>query len=242
MATIQKKTQVQNTQDFIRIQDLFYLCLAKWHWFVISLIVCLGVAVAYLLRTPPVYTRTASILIKESSNGKSATSEMEFSDLGMFTTKSNVNNEMGTFQSPDIMCEVVTRLHLDMNYLVDGRFHQNTIYGDQLPVAVTLADYSDNRSASFRLRLSADGSYTLTDLTADGESLPGEVRGRLGTTVQSAYGKLTVAPSKHYAKARRQTSMSPAPPSRRRSPMPPLASPLNRPTRSPTSSPSPSRT
>ena len=34
MATIQNKSTVQNTQDFITIQDLFYLCLNKWHWFV----------------------------------------------------------------------------------------------------------------------------------------------------------------------------------------------------------------
>ena len=46
MATIQKKPQIQNQQDFIRIQDLLYLCLGKWQWFVLSLTVCLGVATA----------------------------------------------------------------------------------------------------------------------------------------------------------------------------------------------------
>ena len=67
MTTIQNKSTVQNTQDFITIQDLFYLCLNKWHWFVISLVLCLGVATFYLLRTPSVYVRTASILIKDDS-------------------------------------------------------------------------------------------------------------------------------------------------------------------------------
>lgn len=57
MATIQNKSTVQNTQDFITIQDLFYLCLNKWHWFAISLALCLGVATFYLLRTPSVYVR-----------------------------------------------------------------------------------------------------------------------------------------------------------------------------------------
>ena len=27
----------KQADDFIRIQDLFYLCLAKWRWFVVSL-------------------------------------------------------------------------------------------------------------------------------------------------------------------------------------------------------------
>ena len=58
--------------DFLHIQDLFILCLAKWYWFVISLAVVLGVAVTYLLMTPPVYTRSASLLIKEDGNNSSA--------------------------------------------------------------------------------------------------------------------------------------------------------------------------
>ncbi|MDY5192869.1 MAG: chromosome partitioning protein ParA, partial [Bacteroidaceae bacterium] len=201
MATIQKKTQVQNTQDFIRIQDLLYMCLAKWHWFVFSLAVCLGVAIAYLLRTPPVYTRSASILIKDDSKGKSASTDMEsFADFGIFTTNTNVNNEMGTLQSPDLMREVVTRLHLEMNYLVEGRFHKNTIYGDQLPVTVTLTDLPDNQSATFHLHLSKEGSYTLNDLTRNGEPVEGEVKGQLGDTIQSPFGKIAVTATAHYQK------------------------------------------
>ena len=136
MVTQQRNTPVQSPQDFIRIQDLFYLCLGKWHWFVVSLAVCLGIAVWYLLTTPPVYTRSASILIKDDSKGKSASTDMEtFSDFGLFTSNTNVNNEMGTLQSPDLMREVVSRLHLDMDYKVSGRFHRQTVYGRQPPSA-----------------------------------------------------------------------------------------------------------
>ncbi len=201
MATIQKKTQVQNTQDFIRVQDLLYMCLAKWHWFVLSLAVCLGVAIAYLLRTPPVYTRSASILIKDDSKGKSASTDMEsFADFGIFTTNTNVNNEMGTLQSPDLMREVVTRLHLEMNYLVEGRFHKNTIYGEQLPVSVTLADLPDNQSVTFQLHLSKEGNYTLSDLSRNGEPVDGEIKGQLGDTIQSPFGKMAVTATAHYQK------------------------------------------
>lgn len=202
MATVQKKTAPQNTQDFIRIQDLLYLCLAKWHWFVLSLTLCLGVAVIYLLRTPPVYTRSASILIKEDSKGKSASSEMEsFADFGIFSTNTNVNNEMGTLQSPDLMLEVVKRLHLEMNYLVDGRFHKRTLYGNELPVGVSLVDFPDNEAASFRLRLHSEGSFTLDKFTRNGESLSGEATGLLGDTIESPIGRLTILPTAHYEAA-----------------------------------------
>ena len=103
--------------DFMRIQDLFYLCLGKWWWFIISLAVTLGVAAIYLLTTPPVYTRTASLLIKEDSKGNSlgdATGMM--GDFDLFQTSTNVNNEMQSLQSPSVMLDVVKRLHLDIDY------------------------------------------------------------------------------------------------------------------------------
>ena len=122
--SINQKRPTQ-TDDFIRIQDLLYLCLAKWKWFVLSLAVTVGIAVFYLLRTPAVYTRTASVLIKDDSKGKSVSSDLEsFSEFGLFQSSTNVNNELVALQSPAVMTEVVKRLHLDMNYTVPGRFHR----------------------------------------------------------------------------------------------------------------------
>ena len=116
MTTKQRNTPAQNEQDYINLLDLFYLCLAKWQWFVLSLVVCLSAAVFYLLTVQPVYTRSAAILVKDDTKGKSVTSELEsFSDLGLFTAHSNVNDEIGTLQMPDLMCEVVSRIHLDMD-------------------------------------------------------------------------------------------------------------------------------
>lgn len=67
MTVNQKNTKPGQQDDFLRIQDLLYLCLARWKWFVLSLVITIGVATVYILRTPAVYTRTASVLIKEDS-------------------------------------------------------------------------------------------------------------------------------------------------------------------------------
>ena len=198
MATIQKKTQVQNTQDFIRIQDLLYLCLSRWHWFVLSLSLCLGVAAVHLLRTVPVYTRTAVILIKDDSKGSSSSGMEAFSDLGVFATNTSVKNEMMTLQSPDLVREVVSRLHLETDYLVDDRFHKRTLYGETLPVEVSFVDFPDSESAGFVLRLEKGGRYTLSDLVLDGKALNAVVEGQLNDTVQSPLGKIAVRPTAHY--------------------------------------------
>ncbi len=201
MAIAQKNNAAQTNTDFLRIKDILYVCLAKWQWFVLSLAVCLGGATVYLLRTVPVYTRTATILIKDDSNGNTAGANMtSFGDLGLVTTTSNVANEIATLKSPDLMREVAARLALNMTYTVEGRFHKEIIYGKQLPVRVTLGGLRDDESAEMQLHLNEDGTYTLSELTRNGATLGGKVNGRLNETVASPYGKLTVETTPNYSK------------------------------------------
>lgn len=164
MATQNNISRPKQTDDFIRIQDLFYLCVNKWYWFVISLAVTIGVAVVYLLTTPPVYTRYASLLVKEDSKGNSlgdAASLM--GDFDLFQTNTNVNNEIQSLQSPAVMLDVVKRLHLDINYHTDGGFYKKVLYGRDCPYTVDFNDLQDNESVAFTINPSQNGQVLLTD-------------------------------------------------------------------------------
>ena len=201
MATIQKtNTKNQEAQDFMRFLNLLYLCLSKWHWFVISLAVCLGAAVWYLLTTPKVYTRSASILIKDASKGGSSSDEASaFADLGLFASSSNINDEMGALQSPDMMREVVSRIRLYMDYKVPGQFLDQTVYGRQLPVNVTIEGLLEDESASFTLNLSTKGAVTLSDIRRNGEETgASEVKGKLNDTICCSVGKVVVSPTAYF--------------------------------------------
>ena len=96
---------IQNNDDFLNIQELLIMCLYKWKWFALSLVLALCCAVLYVLRTPPVYTRSSSILIKEEGKGSgSLAGELSsFADMGMFSSGINVYNELITIQSPALM-------------------------------------------------------------------------------------------------------------------------------------------
>lgn len=186
--------------EFIRIQDLFYLCLRKWYWFILSLAVCLSVAVWYLLTTPPVYTRTASMLIKDDSKGKSASGMEDFADFGMFTANTNINNEMVMLKSPDLMREVVSRLNLNMNYHADGRFHRRTIYGGQLPAKAILVDFPENEAVAFTMLLAKRGNVTLFDFNRNGEKTEERFTGALNDTISTSVGRILVVPTSSYVK------------------------------------------
>ena len=190
----------KQADDFIRIQDLFYLCLAKWRWFVVSLAVTLGIAVYYLLTTPPVYTRSASLLIKEDSKGQSLSSDVSstFADMGLFQANTNVNNELLSLQSPAVMLDVVKRLHLNIDYLTDGAFYKQVLYGQTLPMSISFFGLQDNETASLTLRQGASGKLELSGFTRNGEEVEGQIEGKLNDTIASPIGKLMVEPTPYY--------------------------------------------
>lgn len=187
------------TEDFIRLQDLLYLCLAKWRWFILSLVVTLGIATYYTLTTPNVYQRTASLMIKDESKSQSISSDVAsmFSDMGMGNMKSNVNNELIAIQSPAVLLETGKRLKLDVDYAIDGRFHKEALYGADLPVAVDFVGFTDEQSGSFKLQLKGDGSYVISKLKGvTRDNLPvddsDEITGRIGQIIRTPLGKIKV--------------------------------------------------
>ena len=207
MAINQKNIKPGQQDDFLRIQDLLYLCLARWQWFVLSLAVTIGAATAYLLRTPTIYTRTASVLIKEDSKGKSVSSDLEsFSEFGLFQSGTNVNNELITFQSPALMTEVVKRLRLDMNYFVPGKFHRQVAYGLTLPVDVTINDLPENESAGFTLEVQPDGTLFLSDFIRNGTDLDEkDIKGSLFDSIPTPLGKIIINTTPNYVKGKAYT-------------------------------------
>lgn len=193
MATLNNPARPKQADDFIRIQDLFYLCLNKWYWFVISLTVTIGVAVIYLLTTPPVYTRSASLLIKEDSKGNSVSDATGvLGDIDIFQTSTNVNNEIQSLQSPAVMLDVVKRLHLDISYYTDCGFYKKVLYGRTCPYSISFSDLQDNESVSFTINPSSKGQVKLTDFSHNGEDVDGEVIATLNDTADTPVGKLTV--------------------------------------------------
>ena len=192
----------QQQADYLRLQDLFALCVSKWKWFALSLIVFIGLAVAYLLVTPPVYTRSTSLLIKEDGkkDGSSFTSEMNaFAEMGLFSANTNVNNELISIQSPDVILEVIRRLNLDVNYKTKGLFHKETLYGRTLPIKVEFKDLAYNDFSAFRLNISK-GNLFLSEFVLNDEDVGNDtlIIAKTGKETVTPIGKLTISKSPYF--------------------------------------------
>lgn len=193
----QNKAGVPDNEQTIRISEIFYMCLSKWYWFLVSLILALVVAFFYVKFTPPTYVRSASIMIKDDSKG-SLSAESAFAEIGLMQTKTNVTNEIISMKSTDVMTEIVKRLDLDVEYKTDGKFYDPVLYGRSLPVSVLFYDLGKNETASFVLQ-QVDSLYTLGSFVLKGEKLEvPDIRGAVGDTIQTPVGRLGIKTNPYY--------------------------------------------
>ena len=184
--------QRQTESDFIRISDILPICLAKWYWFAISIVLALCIAIVYILATPPVYTRSASLLIKEEGSSGQMGDAGVLGDFDIFKTNTNVNNEIQSLQSPSVMADVVRRLHLDINYHTNGRFYRQVLYSSNCPYAVEFFDLQDNDNASFTIYPADGGQIKLADFVYKGEEYDLQTEILPGDTVATPMGMITV--------------------------------------------------
>ena len=194
MATQYDNIQLEENESSMGIKDFFYLCLAKWRWFVLSLVVVLGAAALYLLTTPPVYTRSTSLLLKFEQGPRSSITDAAgvLGDLNLFQSYTNVNNEILSLQSPALMTEVVKRLGLNVNYSTDGTFHKEVLYGLARPYEVEFEDFADNAGVSFTITPEDDGTLTLDHFRLDGDKYRGEVTAYVDSLTATPVGTLIV--------------------------------------------------
>ena len=198
---IEKKAAAgKPADDFIRIQDLWGLFVPKWRWFVLSLFVTMSVAVLYLMSTPAIYTRSAAILVKDDSkSGSSGGAMSEFSDMGIFRSNTNINNELFTLKSPALMTEVVRRLRLNETYTVRKGLKNVDLYKAN-PVAVTFGEVME-KPVSFTIRIDSKDAFTISGLKVAGAESENTFAGRMGDSIQTVAGTLFISPTKFYSDA-----------------------------------------
>lgn len=202
METLQGKTR--GTEDLLSFKDIVSLYLSKWYWFLISMALCLAVAMIVYKFTHPVYTRSTSIIIKrEAKGGSSGGVENSFSDMGLFQERSNIDNEMENFKSPNLIFDVVSRLNLNVEYTTEGRFYNPVLYGDQLPVTITFKGLTKQETASLVIKPKSDKSVVLTEFVRNGKEYPlKSIVAKIDAKTSTPVGTVIVSypKYKHYAK------------------------------------------
>lgn len=145
----------------LTFKELVSVILSQWRWILLSLTVCLGIAVLYLAWKPFSFTRSAQVEIKEDSESGSSAALAMFADLGIGQATNNLYNEMAYFESPDLMAQVIERLGLRTSYNMKKGLRSTSLYGSGLPVTVTFETLPDNLGGSFKMKIEENGDIWL---------------------------------------------------------------------------------
>lgn len=167
----------------MNLKSVIAVVVSKWYWFLLSLVICLACAFIYLMKTPPVYTRTASIMIKQDANGGSSTS-VDMSDLGFTQNSTNLDNEIQTIKSPALMREVVGRLRLNDIYTTREGLRTVNLYHRSPALFISL-DTIDIPAVSFEYTVSSDHVIEMSEIKVGNREYP-DMKATYGDNVNIA--------------------------------------------------------
>ena len=126
-----KRPSLVEAASFITLSDIGLILRSNWYWFAITLCVAIGGASAYLLHTPNVYKREASILVKDKMDASNVLSELfESSALTSLGGKSAVENELFILKTDFLIDQVIERLNLDVSYSQSRGIRTEMLYKD----------------------------------------------------------------------------------------------------------------
>ena len=126
----------QSGLDFAKVYTMVVL---NWQWFLLSLILCLGLAYTYLRYAEPVYQVSARMLIKDDNSRLRRNSQMiaGMENLGFMSNSSGIDNEVEVLQSHSLARDAVRDLKLYTEYRTQGRVKKQLVYATQ-PITVDL--------------------------------------------------------------------------------------------------------
>lgn len=178
----------------INLVDLLAYFASKWKWFLLSVLVCGGIAWYHYARSPLVYFRSATVIIKDPSNKTSTTGLDRFDNI---INKVNVANEILQFRSKKLMREVLQRLHADISYKLEDGLRSNELY-NQSPVLLSFPDALPEQHFAFTVTLKDKKSLVLSDF--NGIDVKSDFTVGMYDTVTLSRGMRVVAtPTNYYS-------------------------------------------
>ncbi len=173
-----KKLSLQAESD--NIKQYLVSLLINWKWIVLSLIVCLGIGLAYIRYTNTVYSVSEKVLIKTGDNNNSGSS-LKSQTMGFMSMSDGFDNELEILSTHTLAKQVVRDLNLFVSYYSVGSFKSTLLYKDQpVNVSVNIGE-AERLPGAFTVEVEhVNGDYNITapnvDVTV--KSLPTTIEAR----------------------------------------------------------------
>lgn len=170
--------------DEFNLRTILDVLLTKWHWFVLSIFLCVGGAYIYTRIVPVVYKREAVVQLKNKVKTEEAFNEKQMFD----DSNNNIDGEAKIFKSRSLMGEVIRRLELEIEYTADDGLKKKEMYTD-MPVRISFPDSTFSEPALFSIIPQSENRYKIKGFTDDPE---GVMEYDFGSEVITPMGRVVV--------------------------------------------------
>ncbi len=139
--------------SFFDLRAILDVLILHWQWFLLSLIICLGIAWLHLRYTTPYYSAYAKMFVKTNST----TNLRSINALGEVVQSYGMENEKLIVKSTAIAEETIRDLKLYTRYYSKGLIRNSSLYKNQ-PVTVEIDPVSVERlNAPINLEITRKG-------------------------------------------------------------------------------------
>lgn len=172
--------------------------LTKWPWFVLSLFICFGCAVAIAYFSTPQYMVKSSLVIRDQNKGSDFTSNMLLDGFAASRNMYLVENEAEVFKSESLMIKASEELEYNHAFWrSNGPFRWKEIYDWEVPVTLTVHE----RRTDFFEEVD-DNSVIITLLGSDTYEIKHpngkKQKARFGEKLQNFYGTFSLDKNEIY--------------------------------------------
>lgn len=153
------------------LQTLVNIFLGKWYIFLMCVIVALGLASCYILRTPKTYVQKSSVLVlDQKAGGGMGSMASAFADISGFKglTSSSVQNEKEFLISRTVINAVVDHLGLQYGYYEPKLMRSDELY-DHSPIRLIPIEVDNNmeKPVAFKVKFIENDSLNFAYETKD---------------------------------------------------------------------------
>ena len=131
----QNVQEIAEEHSSFNFQAIFKALILNWKWFLLSIIICVGLGLIYLRYTTPVYNVTAKLLVKDDnsdkrSGGGTLQALESMSNLGIISNNYGIENEQQILTSTIVSEQAVRDLKLYTAYYIKSGIKKNLLYKD----------------------------------------------------------------------------------------------------------------
>ena len=170
------------------------LCYIRRFWYLLLLAAAVGTCVAYYMagRQKYVYSKTASVMLRDAKAGIDNSSDRIMHELGVDASAANMANESCILKSTALMIRTVEALNINVSYWKPEGFRQVSLY-KATPLIVEFADNNSELLCELTITPINVKNYRLTFTTSSGEKV--HEGGEFGRPLHLPFATVTVHPT-----------------------------------------------